>query len=159
MWIFNLKYCATLILLDGAVPSYLNNKGVSRRYLIKWDELNRTHHGKVWIKTSSDWRSHSKCLKHFFLYVFFKYYTWYDNNSESKVFFLWKQNVENHHHHILFIDRFFINECFFIFRVLWESPRTKWLAFMTSKRPLVKATMPWSSWQSMFLLEKKSRSR
>ena len=56
---------------------YLNNKGVmSRRYLIKWDELNRTHHGKVWIKTSSDWRSHSECQKHLFL---FKYYTWYNN--------------------------------------------------------------------------------
>ena len=40
-------------------------------------------------------------------FCLFKYYTSYDNNSESKVFFLWKQNVENHHH-ILFIERFLL---------------------------------------------------
>ena len=153
---FNLKYCATLILLDGAVPSYLNNKGVSRRYLIKWDELNRTHHGKVWIKTSSDWRSHSKCQKYFFLSFWILHFIWQQFWIKSILPLeakCWKSSS------YLVYWEIFINECFFIFRVLWESPRTKWLAFMTSKRPLVKATMPWSSWQSMFLLEKKSRSR
>ena len=137
---------------------YLNNKGVmSRRYLIKWDELNRTHHGKVWIKTSSDWRSHSKCQKHFLFYFFFSLDIILDittiliekySFSGSKMLKIISCSL---------ID--FINECFFLFRVLWESPRIKWLAFMTSKRPLVKAIMPWSSWQSMFSLEKKLRSR